>query len=244
MKKFLKYTFIIIIALILIGGITSFAVSEKKPVGETGPAAEALTDKMFNAINKEAWDTTHLVTWSYAGHDYLWDKKNEWLKVSWGNKIVLMDLPAYEGTVYKNGEILEGRRKNRLFNRAYAFFCNDSFWLNAPAKARDEGTTRTLVKMEDGSDGLMVSYASGGVTPGDTYLWLLDENGRPTGWKMWVKILPFKGLYTSWADWVTLDTGAQIASMHGIKSINLPIGNLDSGQTYEELGIENPFSFK
>ena len=98
--------------------------------------------------------------------------------------------------------------------------------------------------MEDGSDGLMVSYASGGVTPGDTYLWLLDENGRPTGWKMWVKILPFKGLYTSWADWVTLDTGAQIASMHGIKSFNLPIGNLDSGQTYEELGIENPFSFK
>jgi hypothetical protein len=49
----------------------------------------------------------------------------------------------------------------------------------------DEGTTRSLVKNEDKTNGLLVSYASGGVTPGDAYLWKLDANGLPQSYKMW-----------------------------------------------------------
>ncbi|MEZ4952350.1 MAG: hypothetical protein R2825_02080 [Saprospiraceae bacterium] len=33
-----------------------------------------------------------------------------------------------------------------------------------------------------------MQYKTGGVTPSDSYVWLLDENGQPTAWKMWVSI--------------------------------------------------------
>ena len=33
----------------------------------------------------------------------------------------------------------------------------------------------------------------GGVTPGDTYLWILDDSGRPVAWRVWVKILHIPG---------------------------------------------------
>lgn len=213
------------------------------PEGIEGPEAEALTDKMFEAINKQAWDTTNIVQWTFAGHDFLWDKRTDWLKVAWNNNLVLMDMPAWEGQVFKNGKELTGWRRDMIFKRAYSFFCNDSFWLNAPAKARDEGTSRYLVKQENGNDALLVKYSSGGVTPGDSYLWLLDENGQPTGWKMWVKIIPVKGVFTSWDEWTTLEHGARVATFHDMSIFKTHIKNLAAGQTYEEIGVENPFSF-
>ena len=62
-----------------------------------------------------------------------------------------------------------------LRGKAYSFFCNDSFWMIAPFKAFDEGVTRTIVMSKEGNQNLLVSYASGGVTPGDSYLWILDK---------------------------------------------------------------------
>jgi len=217
-------------------------ISEKLPEGTEGAEAEALTDKMFAAVDKAGWDTTRLVTWDFMGiHSYLWDKETTDLRVTWGSTEVLMNLKEYDGIVTKKGEVLEGEAKRKAIDKAFNFFCNDMFWLNAPVKARDEGTTRKVVDLEDGKKGLLVSYSSGGVTPGDSYLWELDENGLPSSYKMWTKILPVKGLYTTWEEWKTLDTGAKIASKHGNKVFNMEIKNIKSAQTYEALGIENPF---
>ena len=243
MKKTFKSILYTFIGIILLGISSCFILSEKMPEGQEGPAAEALTDKMFDAINKEAWATMNIVQWTFVGHDYLWDKREDWLKVNWGNKEVLMDMPAWEGEVYRNGKKLNGWQRDRIFKRAYTFFCNDSFWFNAPVKARDEGTSRFLVEQEDGSEALLVKYSSGGVTPGDSYLWLLDESGQPTGWKMWVKIIPIKGTYTSWEKWTTLDHGGRVATLHDMNIVETSIDNIAAAQSYEELGIENPFPF-
>ena len=242
MKKVLKYIGIFFLALILLGIGSCFLVSEKLPVGTEGAEAEAMTDKMFQAVNKEAWDTTNIVTWTFVGmHDFVWNKETEDLQVKWKDVVVNMNLPKYDGTVTKGGAEVTGDQKRKMIDKAFSFFCNDAFWLNAPAKARDEGTSRSLVTMEDGKEGLLVSYSSGGVTPGDSYLWVLDETGLPTYYKMWTKIIPVKGISSTWEDWTTLSSGAKIATAHDMKIFKSKMTNIKSGQTYEEIGIEDPF---
>ncbi len=120
-----------------------------------------------------------------------------------------------------------------------AFFCNDSFWLAAPYKTFDNGVSRTTVDTEDGQ-GLLVEYSSGGVTPGDAYLYTFDDQGRPKNWKLWVSIIPVGGLSWTWEDYKTMPQGCQIATLHqGL--ISIEINDLATAQTYEELGQENPF---
>ena len=243
MKKFLKIIGIVILGIILLGMGTCVVLSEKLPEGIEGPEAEALTDKMFEAIDIEAWDSTKIVTWNFMGiHDYIWNKETTDLQVNWSDTEVKMNLKAYDGTVTTKGVVLEGEAKRKAIDRAFNFFCNDSFWLIAPAKARDEGTSRSVVDLEEGGKGLLVQYSSGGVTPGDSYLWILDDSGLPSGYKMWTQILPVKGVYASWEDWITLDTGAKVATGHDMKIMKSKMTNVKGGQSYSDLGIENPFT--
>ena len=111
-----------------------------------------------------------------------------------------------------------------MVKTAIDFFNNDSFWLAAPFKAFDPGTERSIVNLKDGRKGLMVTYTSGGTTPGDTYVWILDENDRPTAIKMWVQILPLGGMEFTWENILTLPSGALIAQDHllyGGMNVNL-----------------------
>ncbi|MEL6864257.1 MAG: hypothetical protein AAFP19_07560, partial [Bacteroidota bacterium] len=91
-------------------------------------------------------------------------------------------------------------------------------------------------------EGLLVSYSSGGVTPGDSYLWILDESGQPVAWKMWVSIIPIGGLEFSWEDWMELPTGAKIATMHKSSLLDLDMSNIKAGHSLLDLGFkQDPF---
>lgn len=135
-------------------------------------------------------------------------------------------------------EVTDLNKAQKGVQKAYKNFINDAFWLNPIVKIFDEGTSRSIVTLADGREGLLVSYASGGVTPGDSYLWLVDANGLPTAWKLWVGILPIGGLEFSWDNWLTLPTGAKIATGHTVKStsISTPITNVASGPDLKALG--------
>jgi hypothetical protein len=243
MKKFLKIVGITILVLVVLGVGSCVVLSEKLPEGKEGPEAEALTDKMFNAIEKDAWDSTKIVTWNFFGmHDYVWNKETTDLMVTWGDTKVVMNLDEYDGKVFVDGEALSGDVKRKAIDKAFSFFCNDSFWLNAPAKARDEGTSRSIVDLKEGGKGLLVTYSTGGVTPGDSYLWILDDSGLPTGFKMWTQIIPIKGVYASWEDWISLDTGAKIATGHDMKIMKTSMTDVKGGQSYAQIGIEDPFA--
>ena len=82
-----------------------------------------------------------------------------------------------------------------------------------------------------------MSYSSGGVTPGDSYLWFLDENYVPTHFKMWVKVIPIGGILATWENWMKTSSGISIATKHKLGPLNIEIENLKMGSDFKELGI-------
>ena len=189
MKSVLKITGI----LLLIGAATFFVVykllDKPKPNGILGDQAEELANEMLAALNKPAFDSLTYISFTYAGvHSYAWDRGYNQVTVSWGDNEVYLDLnqPTDTYTV--------------LQYKAYQYFINDTFWLVAPFKVRDEGVIRSSVPLDEGR-GLMVTYTSGGLTPGDSYLWKLDKKGFPTAWQFWVSSIPIGGLEFTWEGW-------------------------------------------
>lgn len=242
MKKSLKIAAIIILILIsALFGFLYFA-SEPLPVGQQGIKAEELTDKIQAAINQKAWDTTAAISFTFRGkHHYLWDKKRSLVQVEWENKKVLYHTQTLEGKAYENNSKLSNSKKTDAIKKANDYFNNDSFWLIAPFKLRDPGTIRSIV-MQDQQEALMVTYASGGSTPGDSYVWLLDQNYLPKAWRMWVSIIPVGGIETSWEDWKTFQNNLKIATTHkGL--LDLKLEDVQIGQSIEEInnGVD-PFA--
>ena len=240
MKKALKILGIILLVLLLISIFLFYWANETKPLGDTGQKAEALAQKMLDATNKKAWDSTYYVQWSFRGeHDYFWDRKRHFVQVEWEGNKVLLHTKSVTGKAFKANQAVSGEEANAMVKKAWGYFCNDSFWLFAFTKTHDEGVVRSYVKQEDGQEGLMVNYSSGGVTPGDSYLWLLDEKGLPKSWKMWTSIIPVQGLEITWQDWVTLPTGARVATHHlGPAGLDITITNLKGSHRLEDIGIE------
>ncbi len=238
MKKLLKILGISTLA-ILLGGVILFLLFDKAlPQGQQGPEAEALADKMLEAVDLPAWDSTCLVQWHFpSGHDYVWDKERGFCEVKWGDKKVLLHTDTQKGLAYEKGKQLEGKAAEKLVQKAWAFFANDSYWLVAPNKIRDSGTERRLVDLENGEKGLLVTYKSGGVTPGDSYLWKVDAEGLPLSVQMWVKIIPIGGLEFSWNNWQELSSGALIGSTHKSSLFTTSLTEIKSAQTYADLGL-------
>ena len=117
-------------------------------------------------------------------------------------------------------------KKEEFIRAAEAKFNNDSFWLVAPYKVFDAGVERRLVKINEGENALLVTYTSGGTTPGDSYLWYLDDNHRPVGFDMWVDIIPIGGVHASWDQWQKTNNGAYLPLSHKVLFLDLLIDKL------------------
>ncbi len=235
MKKFL----IIILAVILVlaGGIFGYVQVKSKslPSGEAGPVAEALANEMLSAINHEAWLKTGAIRWNFGGRQrHLWDRERHLAKVEWENFQVFINLSTREGIVYQDGKELS-QGKEQYLEQAWAHWANDSFWLNPISKVFDDGTSRQFITMENGLRGLLITYASGGVTPGDSYLWVVDDSGLPVRFDMWVSIIPIDGFEASWEDWTSLDTGVKVSQKHDLSIFQLELTDIKAAATLAEL---------
>jgi hypothetical protein len=233
----MKKGILLFLVLILMASIIGYtAVNEKLPIGTNPEKADSLAREMLLAINDSAWQATEAVEWNFMGqHQHLWDKKRHFARVQWKKYEVFVDINKQTGVAYKNGILLEGDENQELVDKAWKFWVNDAFWLNPVSKAFDGGTTRTMVNLKKGQTGLMVSYSSGGNTPGDSYVWLLDENNLPTAWKMWVSIIPFGGLKIPWNGWITTETGVKICATHDTKIIDLKLKEVKTAFSLLEL---------
>lgn len=226
-----------VVMLIFIAGliIGYFAYNEDKPVGTNTKAGDQLAIEMLDNLNITAYDTTRYFQWTFfRPNHYKYDKFEEKAWISWDDNKVYMDLKTQQGVVLSPQGLSDDAQKE-ILDKAWSNWCNDSFWLLAPFKVFDPGTTRTIVSTDEAAHGLMVSYDSGGVTPGDSYLWLLDENKRPTGYKMWVQIIPVGGMYASWDNWKQY-AGVWLATDHMIGPKAAKLSDVKAGNTIEEMG--------
>jgi hypothetical protein len=114
-----------------------------------------------------------------------------------GDKKVLYNTQTVEGIAYENDKKLTDS-ENRCYKKGNDYFNNDSFWLIAPFKLRDAGTTRSIVMQDnqEATDHLRFwrKYT------GDSYMWFVDQNYRPKAWRMGYYSC---GLETTWENWKT-----------------------------------------
>ena len=136
MKKFLKFLGVLIVLLILVVGVYYFSNNESLPEGTQGPEADELATKMITAMNKEAFDTTEIIEWSFRGkHFYKWKKQEGLVEVSWDDNQVTLNLEDHSKSTGGSSEVIQ---------TALNYFNNDSFWLLAPYKVFDEGVDRRV----------------------------------------------------------------------------------------------------
>lgn len=232
---------IILITLIIIAGIIA---NESLPtVGESGEEADKMALKMEKALGKEHWYDIQYIQWTFAGiHHFLWDKHRNMVRVKWGHNTVYIVPGASKGAAFIETERVDKEGEGVLMKSAIDLFNNDMFWLIAPYKTFDDGVTREVVDYE-GEKRLLVTYSSGGSTPGDSYLWKLAEDGTPESCKMWVQVIPIGGLEFSWERYYTLGNGVKLSHFHeGIGPLDLVISGVKVGYDYEELNCEkDPF---
>lgn len=231
MKMLFKFLGVVLLLMIAAITVYYFVNNESLPQGKKGKEADELAQKMLIAINHENFKNTEILEWTFTGnHSYKWYKQENIVAVSWDkNKVILHLKNPKKSTVYVDNQKVENQK---LVQKAIDFFNNDSFWMIAPHKIFDAGTERSIVKHE-GKEALLVTYTSGGSTPGDSYLWILDENHFPTSYKMWTSIIPIGGVSASWSDWKNTESGFQLPTKHTLSLFEMEI-DMGNVKAYNE----------
>lgn len=201
---------------LLLFGYLYFKYDEDLPVGVSGEAADNLADEILDALDYNAYQNTDLIEFTFRGRrHYQWNKAKNKCAVRWQDYKVELDLDdPRKSLAYIHNFRVYNERADEIIKQSQKHFNNDSFWLVAPYKIYDPGVERKVVNTEKNGKGLLVTYTSGGTTPGDSYLWLLDKNKRPIGFKMWVSVLPLEGLEASWEGWIKTESGADLSTFH------------------------------
>ena len=225
MKHIFKYIKFFFLFIIVAGGIYYFANNESLPEGKKGKKADALANKMLKAIDNDTYKNTQILEWSFRGkHFYKWQKQENIVTISWDkNKVILHTNEPQKSTIFVEDIKVEN---TEILKKAITFFNNDSFWLIAPYKTFDAGTERRIVNY-NGKEALLVTFTSGGTTPGDSYLWILDKDFIPTSFKMWAKIIPIGGVYATWSDLKKTASGIKLPTKHQLSLFGMV---LDMGE--------------
>ena len=230
--KYLTIALKSLFTLILLLSVALFALyhyyDHELPQGKQGIAADHLAKKMLAAMNYEAYKKLDYIEWTFSsrgkGRSYKWQKRQSLCTVTWDSISVDLNFNDLKlSTVLVNGKAYKGEIKKDYISSAEAKFNNDTFWLVAPYKLFDKGVERRLVKQENGLDALLVTYKSGGTTPGDSYLWLLNDDYTPNAFQMWVSILPIGGIEASWEKWHQTTNGAFLPQLHQLLFLDLEI---------------------
>jgi hypothetical protein len=220
------------IPLLTVGAIGVFAaVHESRPKGIEGAEADVLARKIQEAVGADQWKEIGAISFEFRGQRrILWDRLRDFARVEFDGKTVLLDVINRRGIAFVGSERVENDRQTaKLVDKAEAYFINDTFWVNPFASFFDHGVSRALV-----DDQLLVTYGSGGRTPGDAYLWRVRDDGIPVAWRMWVSIIPIGGLEVSWERWLELPGGARVATFHD-SVMSLEISNVRAGKTLDDV---------
>ncbi|MBU2940473.1 hypothetical protein KO494_13075 [Lacinutrix sp. C3R15] len=209
-------------------GFLYFKYNQELPSGIQGEQADALAYKMLDALDYKKYKATDYIEFTFKKrHHYKWNKKENTCEVYWKNYKVYLDFNnTAKSEAFKGEQKVAAKDATSFIQKATSYFNNDTFWLVAPYKVLDPGTERRLVKTKDNKDALLITYTSGGSTPGDSYLWELDPSGKPTSFKLWTSILPIDGLEASWSNWTITKTGAMLPTFHKLLVLGIELEDI------------------
>ncbi len=209
------------------------------PDGVEGDRAENLAKKMLEFANISAWENTTAVEFTFANlRHHLWDKKRNYIFYKKNNITVYYRKYDFYGKVFiDQREIVDTKKKQEYINEAFSAFINDFYWLQPAFHIYSPGAKRFFIK----ENLLRVTFYEGGITPGDTYLFYLDENGKIETMQMWVQILPIKGLKADFVDYIQTETGVKIAKLRKTSLKNIELTNIKFYKTFPENTQKDPF---
>jgi hypothetical protein len=227
--------------------LLSLTYCSSLPVGQSGEAAEQLAQKMLKAANYDKWQATAAVSFTFRGDDKVfWDKKRKLVEVA--DKKNLVQFSEVTG----KSICFEGDRRitdgcDTLTATALKKFYNHTYWINPAFHIMSPGAERSLVEDKTLNDAeakkLLVGFKSGGSTPGDSYLFTLDAEGKIDNMRMWVslKMIP-NGAKAVFSDYKITETGVNVALHHKLMSIaSVDLSDLKMYASYPESGKADRF---
>ncbi len=220
--KVILYIVGVVVVIIIAAGII---ISKQLPEGYDQERADEVAHNILARVDSSAWRETQYFSWELFGHQYVWDQTNNYASIRWDDIEVLMVLDSIDGIAMQGGEEVLGDEKQKILDKAWSFWTNDSFWFMAYTKLFDTGTIREMVKI-DGRECLKVTYTTGGTTPGDSYVWHYDEEYLPEAFQMWVSVLPVNGIKVRWAEWHQTETGVWVAGFRGRGDLGFEVKNI------------------
>jgi len=220
--------------LVLAGVGVYFYYSYPLPAGKAGPEAEELTAKIEAAVRLDAFKRLSAVSFKFGdSRSHFRDLKRRLAEVTYDDARILMDLSTGHFKAYRQGTRLTGMAAEDAFKLAYEYHTNDFFWFNPFYALRAPGAERVFVSERE----LLVTFTRGGLTPGDSYLFETDNAGLPMSFRLWVRVLPLKGLAFSFEDWQELD-GTYLARTHRSPFGEVIVSDI---KTYPEPPAEDRF---
>lgn len=168
-------------------GAATFAPSEQDP---DGSKAAALVNRVIKEMGgRKAWDNVPYVAWSFAGSYQVWDKHANNYRYEKDSIVAITNLDTRQGKAYIHGKDVTGTEAGqKIIDRMYAAWANNSYWLLMPWKLADPGLTVRYVgegQTEAGepADLLELTFEKVGVTPQNKYIIAVSkEKGLVTQW--------------------------------------------------------------
>jgi len=205
------------LASLLVVLISLLLVSSRRsvPASRPGEDAERLAAQVEERVGKAGFDKLAALSFYFVpgGRAHFVDLRRGFTEVAFAqssNQYLVQYAKDGRGIVYKNRKLVSGQEALDTIPQAVKFFTNDMFWLNPFVQMRAPGAVRKIT--EDGE--LVVHYPEGGITPGDTYVIHTGPDGLPDHWKLWVRVLPLKGMQFTFEDWREIAPGVRVSLMH------------------------------
>lgn len=142
-----------------------------------------------NMGGEKGWNDTRYLAWTFRDQYQVWDKQQNRFRWEMDSLVAVINTDTKDGNVYVAGrELQEGEEKQKLLERVYGAWINNSYWLVMPFKLLDPGVNLTYIgegKTIDGApaDMLEMTFNEVGLTPQNKYhIWVDKEQGLVTQW--------------------------------------------------------------
>ncbi len=201
--------------------VLRWSFSEEIPSGIKGAKADELAEKMLAALNAPALKNVDSISWNFRETNYYnWRLKTDSVTVTWDNyRVELQTKNPSSSTAFEDNKQLKDGDRDEAIDYALSNFDNDSYWLLAPYKVMDPGAEREWISEHE----LLVRYVTGGTTPGDVYVWQLDDDHLPISFKMWVGIIPLDAVDANWNNWTATQVGFKLPESRTIYGVEIPV---------------------